>query len=92
MAEVASPARARSRGRATSILRQVMIWLFTIVVVVPVALVLLFRFVPPPATPLMIGTMFTEGPVTQSWRSLDSISPNLVRAVIASEDGKFCSH
>ena len=92
MAEVASPPRARSRGRAASVLRQVVIWLFAIVVVVPVALVLLFRFVPPPATPLMIGTMLTEGPVTQSWRSLDSISPNLVRAVIASEDGKFCSH
>jgi monofunctional biosynthetic peptidoglycan transglycosylase len=92
MADVASPARASPRGRAKSILRQVVIWLFAIIVVVPVALIFLFRFVPPPATPLMIGTMLTEGAVSQSWRSLDSISPHLVRAVIASEDGKFCSH
>ena len=80
------------RGRAKSILRQVVIWLFAIIVVLPVALVLLFRFIPPPTTPLMIGTMLTEGAVTQRWVPLESISPNLVRAVIASEDGKFCSH
>ena len=92
MADVASPARARPRGRAKFILRQVVTWLFAIIVVVPVALILVFRFVPPPATPLMIGTMLTEGAVSQSWRPLDSISPHLVRAVIASEDGKFCSH
>ncbi len=55
MADVASPARAYPRGRAKSILRQVVIWLFAIIVVVPVALVLLFRFVPPPTTPLIIG-------------------------------------
>ena len=89
---VASPAGRHPRSRATSILRHVAIWLFTVIVTVPIALVLLFRFVPPPATPLMIGTILTEGPVMQSWVPLESISPNLVRAVIASEDSKFCAH
>lgn len=92
MADVASPAGPYPRSRAKSILRQVAIWLFAVTVVVPVALVLTFRFVPPPATPLMIGTMLTEGPVFHRWLPLDAISPHLVRAVIAAEDGKFCSH
>ena len=92
MADVASPARPHPRRRAGTILRQVAIWLFAIIVAVPVGLVLIFRFVPPPATPLMIGTMLTEGAIAQRWVPLEQISPNLVRAVIAAEDGKFCSH
>jgi len=58
-------------------------------VIVPAGLILLFRFVPPPVTPLMLRR---EGPVAQAWMPLESISPNLIRAVIASEDDKFCSH
>jgi monofunctional biosynthetic peptidoglycan transglycosylase len=58
----------------------------------PVGLVLLFRFLPVPATPLMIATWIAEGGIVQNWVPLGSISPNLVRAVIASEDQKFCSH
>ena len=91
MADVAVPAGAHAR-RAKTILRLVAIWLFTIIVVLPIALVIVFRFVPPPATPLMIGTMLSEGTVAQRWVPLESISRNLVRAVIAAEDGKFCSH
>jgi monofunctional biosynthetic peptidoglycan transglycosylase len=90
--DVAYPAGPDPRSRSRSILRQAAIWLFAITVVLPVTLVLAFRFIPPPATPLMIGTMLTEGPVAHRWRPLDTISPNLVRAVIAAEDGKFCSH
>jgi monofunctional biosynthetic peptidoglycan transglycosylase len=92
MADVASPARPHPRSRTRSILRQVAIWLFALIVAVPIGLVLTFRFVPPPATPLMIGTMLTEGAVVHRWVPLGEISPNLVRAVIAAEDGKFCSH
>jgi monofunctional biosynthetic peptidoglycan transglycosylase len=62
------------------------------VVVLPVALIALFRFVPPPLTPLMLATWISDGTLSKSWVPLDEISPNLVRAVIASEDGKFCSH
>ncbi len=66
--------------------------LIGIVVILPVSLILLFRFVPPPITPLMLGTLVTDGPISQRWVPLEAISPNLVRAVIGSEDGKFCSH
>jgi monofunctional biosynthetic peptidoglycan transglycosylase len=66
--------------------------LIGIVVILPVSLILLFRFVPPPITPLMLATVLTDGPISQRWVPLEAISPNLVRAVIGSEDGKFCSH
>ena len=52
-------------------------------------LVLLFRFVPPPVT----ATMLMDGNgITKDWESLSNIDRNLVTAVIAAEDGKFCQH
>jgi len=54
---------------------------------------LLFRFVSPPLTLTMLISIFDN----QRWTkhdsvSLKNISPNLQRAVIASEDGRFCLH
>jgi monofunctional biosynthetic peptidoglycan transglycosylase len=63
-----------------------------VMVVLPFGLILLFRFLPPPISPLMLATWIDDGPIAHNWVPLDRISPNLVRAVIASEDGKFCSH
>ncbi|MFX9008072.1 transglycosylase domain-containing protein, partial [Acinetobacter baumannii] len=31
-------------------------------------------------------------PIEQSWAPLDTISPNLRRAVVTSEDAQFCQH
>ena len=59
---------------------------------------LLFRFINPPATPLMLIRVIeniAEGKkpsITKDWKSLSDISPNLVLAVIASEDNNFESH
>lgn len=52
-------------------------------------LVVLFRFVPVPFTATMA---MDENSVTSDWEPLASIDRNLVSAVIAAEDGKFCSH
>ncbi|MEO0440322.1 MAG: monofunctional biosynthetic peptidoglycan transglycosylase [Pseudomonadota bacterium] len=46
-------------------------------------------FVPPPITATMV---MDENGATREWTPLESISPHFVRAVIAGEDGKFCSH
>jgi monofunctional biosynthetic peptidoglycan transglycosylase len=78
------PQRRRGRG-----LRRFAVFVLVIAVGVPAGLILTFRFVPPPLTPLMV---FYGGPVTQQWTPFELISPNLVQAVIASEDDKFCSH
>lgn len=56
------------------------------------AALLLFRFVDPPMSTLMLGQRLTGQAIDQRWVPLKQISPNLVRAVITSEDGQFCEH
>jgi len=55
---------------------------------------LLFRFVPVPATPLMIIRYFEmeDGKIDKDWKSLEEISPNLPLAVVTAEDQKFEEH
>jgi monofunctional glycosyltransferase len=57
-----------------------------------VALIVLYRWVNPPASTLMILQRVTGTKIDRAWMPLDRISPNLVRAVIMSEDAGFCSH
>ncbi len=60
--------------------------------IAPLSLTLLFRWIAPPFTPLMV-LRWTQGHgIDQRWVPLEEISSHLVRAAIASEDGKFCSH
>jgi len=59
---------------------------------------LLYRFIPPPATPLMLIRVIeniADGKtpaIKKHWVSIDNISPNLVLAVITSEDNNFELH
>jgi monofunctional biosynthetic peptidoglycan transglycosylase len=63
-----------------------------VLALVPIGLIVVYRFVPPPGTPLML-IRFAEGyGISKRWEPLDRISPNLVRAVMASEDARFCRH
>jgi monofunctional biosynthetic peptidoglycan transglycosylase len=63
-----------------------------------IVLTLLYRFLPPPATPLMLIRVIENiadkktPAVKKDWVSIDNISPNLVLAVITSEDNNFESH
>lgn len=59
-----------------------------------IALVLLFKFVPVPvtATMLMDEQVWERGGITKDWEALSNIDRDMVRAVIAAEDGKFCTH
>jgi monofunctional biosynthetic peptidoglycan transglycosylase len=53
------------------------------------ALVIVYRLVPVPVT----ATMVMDGNgITKDWTPLSRIDRNMVSAVIAGEDGKFCSH
>lgn len=62
---------------------------FIYFILITVAWVGLYAIVPPPITATMI---MDENSITKDWTSFSDISPNMVRAVIAAEDGKFCSH
>jgi monofunctional glycosyltransferase len=56
------------------------------------ALVVVYRFVDPPFSALMLQRKLIGEPVVKSWVPIEAISPSLVRTVIASEDGRFCQH
>lgn len=61
-------------------------------VVVSIIWVFILRFVPAPGTLLMTMRSFEGQEVTREWTRIEDISPHLVRAVIAAEDTKFCTH
>ena len=58
-------------------------------VALSLVLVAIFRFLPVPVTATML---MDENGMTKDWEPLSRIDRNMVRAVIAAEDGKFCSH
>ena len=63
-----------------------------------IILVILARFLPIPITPLMlirnVERVGEDKPLRlkKEWVSIEEISPNIVNAVIASEDNKFMEH
>jgi monofunctional biosynthetic peptidoglycan transglycosylase len=75
-------------------LKKIMLWFFGL----SFFFVLLFKFVPVPFTPLMVTRAIEnkwngkEIFFNHEWVSLDKISPNIQKAVIASEDGMFLKH
>jgi monofunctional biosynthetic peptidoglycan transglycosylase len=61
-------------------------------VVAVLALIVLYRWVDPPASTLMLGRSLAGTGIERQWVTLEGISPHLVKAVILSEDGGFCRH
>lgn len=57
----------------------------------PPALILVYRFVPPPATPLMLLRAVQGYGWERDWVSYEAIAPALAHAVIAAEDNLFCT-
>jgi monofunctional biosynthetic peptidoglycan transglycosylase len=75
-------------------LKKAMLWFlgFSILIVI------IFKWVPVPITPLMITRVIenkldgNDAVLSHAWVPLEEISPNLQKAVIASEDGNFLTH
>lgn len=63
-------------------------------IVLSLILVVVFRFVPVPVTATMAldDKVWENGGLAKDWEPLANIDRNMVRAVIAAEDGKFCEH
>ncbi len=55
-------------------------------------LVFVLRSVDPPGSTLIWNQQLAGTAIDRRWVPLSAISPNLVRAVIASEDNQFCFH
>jgi monofunctional biosynthetic peptidoglycan transglycosylase len=61
------------------------------ILLVPLGLILLFRFVPVPLTPLMLVRTVQGYGWQHDWVPINRMAPALAHAVIASEDNLFCT-
>lgn len=58
-----------------------------------IAIVILYKYIPIPVTPLMLERRISEGsPINYRWTPIDKITTDLPLAVVASEDNLFTSH
>lgn len=58
-----------------------------------IAIVILYKYIPIPVTPLMLERRISEGsPINYRWTPIDKITTNLPLAVVASEDNLFTTH
>jgi monofunctional biosynthetic peptidoglycan transglycosylase len=82
---------ARRRPRLTRLFRllgKLLLWFAGL----SVALVALYRVVPPPVTVTMLANTFDGRGITKDWMPLSRIDPNMARAAIGAEDSRFCLH
>jgi len=63
-----------------------------LIAALPFLLLPLYRFVDPPVTAVMAVNSLAGASIDKDWVDLRRISPHLVRAVLVSEDARFCSH
>ena len=83
------------RRRKASILGRVVGWIVKLILaflIISVIWVLAYRFVNPPITATMIGDMLAGRGAHKEWMPITEIDRDVVRASIAAEDSKFCSH
>ena len=87
-----------ARITASKIMVKTLKWVAILFFTSSIGLVLVYRFVPVPLTPLMLirsaEQKMAGKPVVMEhdWVPMEEISPNLVTAVIASEDQNFTRH
>ena len=82
-------------GGALSYLRlglKVMVAAVAALTVAVLMLVILYRWVDPPTSTLMLGQRLGGTQIEHRWVPIERISPQLIQAVILSEDGGFCRH
>jgi monofunctional glycosyltransferase len=86
---VGVPSGERHRAQAAGFWR-LLRWACVTALLGPPLLILLFRFVPVPMTPLMVLRLAEGYGLHHEWAPYHRISPHLADAVIASEDNLFC--
>jgi len=83
------------RKRAISWPRRIVGWIVKLVfafIIISVLWVVAYRFVNPPITETMIGDIIEGRGAHKQWMPISAIDRDMVRASIAAEDSKFCSH
>jgi len=83
------------RRRKGSFLGRLVGWIVKLVlavILISLLWVLAYRFVNPPLTFNMIGDLAAGRGAHKDWMPIGQIDRDMVRAAIAAEDSKFCSH
>jgi monofunctional biosynthetic peptidoglycan transglycosylase len=83
------------RRQKRSLVKVLLGWILKLILILlllSVLWVLAYRFINPPLTLNMIGDLVAGRGAHKEWMSLDATDRDMVRAAIAAEDGKFCSH
>jgi monofunctional biosynthetic peptidoglycan transglycosylase len=86
---------AQARARRRGWFGRTIVWIVRLVfgfILLSLLWVVLYRFVNPPFTFPMLGDRLDGRQVTRAWIPIERIDRNIVRAAIAAEDSKFCSH
>jgi monofunctional biosynthetic peptidoglycan transglycosylase len=85
--------RRRSGGRSWP--RRIFGWIVKLVIaffLISTLWVLAYRFINPPITVTMLGDLLAGRGAHKEWMGIDRMDRDMVRASIAAEDSKFCSH
>lgn len=81
----------RGGARRGRVLRLALIFVL-LLIAVPLALILLLRFVDPPGSMVMARKILGGAEIRRQWVPLEKMSRVLVKTVVTSEDARFCSH
>jgi len=71
---------------------RIALWTAGGLLLAPLVVLALYRFVPPPGTPLMLLRLIEGEPLDYRWVGLDRISSSLPELIVAAEDNLFCRH
>jgi monofunctional biosynthetic peptidoglycan transglycosylase len=84
-------ARLPARGRLRRILR-ISAYGAAAIVAFPLLMTLVYAVAPPPISNVMVARLVAGNGLQKTWVGLDRMSPWLAKAVITSEDARFCEH
>lgn len=73
-------------------MRKILLWAFLILVAMPVAYVVVLKWVDPPVTMTQLGSLFGGHGLKRDYVDLSEVSPNVRLAVMASEDQLYPDH
>jgi monofunctional biosynthetic peptidoglycan transglycosylase len=84
----ARPALRTLAGR----IRYLLVRTLLVALLAPPVLLLVYRFLPPPITPLMLIRLAEGEGLDKQWQPRAQLAPALAEAVVAAEDNRFCAH
>jgi monofunctional glycosyltransferase len=82
----------KSRWQALGLWPKRGLKLLAVILLAPFVLTLIYAFLPPPVSNLMLLRALQGNGISKDWVSIDEMSPYLAASVLSSEDARFCTH